>query len=74
MFCSVKINYLYLSILKLKIMNDNVIYLLNVLRNYFNDLNEKLLQLMNPYRDEDMQPEATAMKIRTLKKLKRFKP
>jgi hypothetical protein len=40
MFCSVKINYLYLSILKLKIMNDNVIYLLNVLRNYFNDLNE----------------------------------
>ena len=38
MFCSVKINLLYLY--KLKIMNDNVIYLLNVLRNYFNDLNE----------------------------------
>jgi polyhydroxyalkanoate synthesis regulator phasin len=31
------------------------------------ELNEKLLQLMNPYRDENMQPEATAMNIDNIK-------
>ena len=35
------------------------------------ELNEKLLQLMNPYRDEDMQPEATAMKVDNIKEIKK---
>lgn len=35
------------------------------------ELNEKLLQLMNPYRDEDMQPEGTAMDIGNIKEIKK---
>jgi hypothetical protein len=35
------------------------------------DLYEKLSQLMSPYRDDDMQPEATAMDIRNIAEIKR---
>ena len=32
---------------------------------------EKLAQLMNPYRDDDMQPEATAMDVKNIAEIKR---
>jgi hypothetical protein len=35
------------------------------------ELYEKLSQLMSPYRDDDMQPEATAMDIRNIAEIKR---
>jgi len=35
------------------------------------DLYERLLQLMSPYRDDDMQPEATAMDVKNIAEIKR---